>query len=164
MIVVQLCSHRHDCSYAFGERKKRSNKVQIRATDLSCPPSLLGFPTASMGKKKKRQQTPEIHIHLHPPSEQPRRLSRRVFGSLGLNLLANVLAGLVLEPLKRFIPFLDNAPVGNDPRVVTIQAPTIGPTAQPFPPSVATVAPLRFSVSSSAVFVDSFKSKLQSAS
>jgi hypothetical protein len=70
-------------------------------------------------------------------------------------VLGNVLGGWVFEQL------FHNAPV---PKVVTIEPPTIGPTAQLFPPTVAAVAPLRINVSSSVLVADSFQTKPPSAS
>jgi hypothetical protein len=110
-----------------------------------------------MGKRKKRKQILHFHLHATPHEQSPGftrrafRLGRRAF----LTVLGNVVGGWVFEQL------FHNAPV---PKVVTIEPPTIGPTAQPFPPSVAYegMVPLRIAVTSTVVFSDSVQGRSSS--
>ena len=123
--------------------------------------------TTNMGKRKKRQQTPQLHLHLHMqanPTEQSPGFTRRAF-ALGrrafLTVLGNVAGGWVFEKL------FHNAPA---PKVVTIEPPTIGPTnVNVHPPGVESHAyigdvALRINVSSSILVADAFEAKSPSAS
>jgi hypothetical protein len=141
------CRHRHPV-------KRRSGTAPVR----HCCYGLGGIKsTANMHKRKKHRSNKR---HRSNFTYTFTRISRRFFGKLGLSMLTTVL----VDQLKRLVPFLNNAPVPNDPRVVTIKGPTIGPTAQTFPPTVTAMAPLRINVSSSVLFVDAFETKSPSAS
>src|SRR5262249_28512543 len=79
--------------------------------------------TTNMGKRKKRQQTPHLHLRTQAkPIEQSPGFTRRAF-ALGRRAFLNVLQGVAANWV--FQRLFHNAPA---PNVATIEPPTIGPT------------------------------------